>query len=79
MITALPGTDPGKVAASMKLFAKEVLPHFRRKDRAQAKRIQLRFSGGSQAQLLWPANNSASNRPGSVDGRCCRCRNLHNS
>jgi len=38
MITALPGTDPGKVAASMKLFAKEVLPHFRRKGRAQAKR-----------------------------------------
>jgi hypothetical protein len=38
MITALPGTDPGKVAASMKLFAKEVLPHFRRKGRAQPKR-----------------------------------------
>jgi hypothetical protein len=39
MITAQPGTDPGKVAVSMKRFAKEVLPHFRRKDRAQAKRI----------------------------------------
>jgi hypothetical protein len=38
MITALPGTDPGKVAASMKLFAKEVLPQFRRTGRAQPKR-----------------------------------------
>jgi hypothetical protein len=38
MITALPGTDPGKLAASMKLFAKEVLPHFRRKGRAQVMR-----------------------------------------
>jgi hypothetical protein len=38
MITALPGADSGQVAASMKLFAKEVLPHFRRKGRAQPKR-----------------------------------------
>lgn len=38
MIMALPGTDPGKVASSMKLLAKEVLPHFHRKRRAQPKR-----------------------------------------
>jgi alkanesulfonate monooxygenase SsuD/methylene tetrahydromethanopterin reductase-like flavin-dependent oxidoreductase (luciferase family) len=38
MITALPGADPAKVSASMKLFAKEVLPHFRRKGHAKAKR-----------------------------------------
>jgi hypothetical protein len=34
----LPRTDPDKVAAGMKLFAKEVLPHFRRKGRARLKR-----------------------------------------
>jgi alkanesulfonate monooxygenase SsuD/methylene tetrahydromethanopterin reductase-like flavin-dependent oxidoreductase (luciferase family) len=38
MMTALPGADPAKVAISMKLFAKEVLPHFRRKARAQARK-----------------------------------------
>jgi alkanesulfonate monooxygenase SsuD/methylene tetrahydromethanopterin reductase-like flavin-dependent oxidoreductase (luciferase family) len=38
MITVLPGSDPAKVAASMKLFAKEVLPHFRQKRRAQPER-----------------------------------------
>jgi alkanesulfonate monooxygenase SsuD/methylene tetrahydromethanopterin reductase-like flavin-dependent oxidoreductase (luciferase family) len=32
MTMALPGADADKVTASMKLFAKEVLPHFRRKD-----------------------------------------------
>jgi probable F420-dependent oxidoreductase len=34
---ALPGIDPKKVRASMRLFAKEVIPHFRRKARAAEK------------------------------------------
>jgi probable F420-dependent oxidoreductase len=34
---ALPGIDPKKVRASMRLFAKEVIPHFRRKSRAADK------------------------------------------
>jgi alkanesulfonate monooxygenase SsuD/methylene tetrahydromethanopterin reductase-like flavin-dependent oxidoreductase (luciferase family) len=35
---ALPGIDPRKVHRSMELFAKEVMPHFRRKVRKQAKK-----------------------------------------
>jgi len=38
MIMALPGTNPGTVSSSMKLFTKEVLPHFRRKRSARPKR-----------------------------------------
>jgi probable F420-dependent oxidoreductase len=34
---ALPGLDPKKVRASMRLFAKEVIPHLRRKARAAGK------------------------------------------
>jgi hypothetical protein len=34
---ALPGIDPKKVRASMRLFAKEVIPHFRRRARAAEK------------------------------------------
>ena len=34
----LPGIDPRKVHRSMELFAKEVMPHFRRKARKQAKK-----------------------------------------
>jgi probable F420-dependent oxidoreductase len=37
---ALPGIDPKKMAASMRLFAKEVMPHFRRKSRTAAKSTQ---------------------------------------
>ena len=32
----LPGMDPRKVRRSMELFAKEVMPHFRRKARRAA-------------------------------------------
>jgi alkanesulfonate monooxygenase SsuD/methylene tetrahydromethanopterin reductase-like flavin-dependent oxidoreductase (luciferase family) len=35
MAMALPGVDPKKVSASMRLFAKEVIPHFKRKARAK--------------------------------------------
>jgi len=35
-----PPLDPAKVAASKKPLAKEVLPHFRRKSRAQSKRAK---------------------------------------
>jgi alkanesulfonate monooxygenase SsuD/methylene tetrahydromethanopterin reductase-like flavin-dependent oxidoreductase (luciferase family) len=35
---ALPGIDPRKVHRSMELFAKEVMPHFWRKARKQAKK-----------------------------------------
>lgn len=35
---ALPGADPRKVRRSMELFAKEVMPHFRRKARRAAKK-----------------------------------------
>jgi probable F420-dependent oxidoreductase len=38
---ALPGIDPRKVRASMKLFAEKVIPHFRRKGRSQ-KRVASR-------------------------------------
>ena len=34
----LPGTDPRKVRRSMELFAKEVMPHFRRKPRKKVKK-----------------------------------------
>ena len=34
----LPGMDPRKVRRSMELFAKEVMPHFRRKPRTQGKK-----------------------------------------
>jgi hypothetical protein len=34
---SLPGLDPKKVRASMRLFAKEVIPHLRRKVRAAGK------------------------------------------
>jgi hypothetical protein len=34
---ALPGIDPKKIRASMKLFADKVIPHFRRKSRARKK------------------------------------------
>jgi alkanesulfonate monooxygenase SsuD/methylene tetrahydromethanopterin reductase-like flavin-dependent oxidoreductase (luciferase family) len=36
MAMALPGVDPKKVSASMRLFAKEVIPHFRSKARAKS-------------------------------------------
>jgi len=35
MAMALPGVDAKKVSSSMRLFAKEVMPHFRRKARAK--------------------------------------------
>ncbi len=38
MGTAMPGIEPRKVRASLELFAKEVMPHFRRKARASRKR-----------------------------------------
>jgi alkanesulfonate monooxygenase SsuD/methylene tetrahydromethanopterin reductase-like flavin-dependent oxidoreductase (luciferase family) len=34
---ALPGIEPKKIRASMKLFADKVIPHFRRKGRAKKK------------------------------------------
>jgi len=34
---SLPGIDPKKIRASMKLFAEEVIPHFRRKARSAKK------------------------------------------
>jgi alkanesulfonate monooxygenase SsuD/methylene tetrahydromethanopterin reductase-like flavin-dependent oxidoreductase (luciferase family) len=37
MATVLPKTDFKKASASLRLFAKEVMPHFRRKARAQAR------------------------------------------
>jgi hypothetical protein len=35
-----PGVEPAEVAASMSLFAKEVLPQFRRRDNMQAWRYR---------------------------------------
>jgi probable F420-dependent oxidoreductase len=43
---ALPGIDPKKVRASMRLFAKEVIPHFRRKSRKAGQR-----AAASQAEI----------------------------
>jgi hypothetical protein len=40
MAMALPGVDPKKVSASMRLFAKEVIPHFKRKARAKSAKIR---------------------------------------
>jgi hypothetical protein len=34
---ALPGIEPKKIRASMKLFAEKVIPHFRRKRRTPMK------------------------------------------
>jgi len=40
MAMALPGLDPRKVSASMRLFAREVMPHFRRKTRARSSKAR---------------------------------------
>src|SRR5712691_5768223 len=39
---ALPGIDPKKVRASMKLFADKVIPHFRRKSRSAKRAVSAR-------------------------------------
>jgi probable F420-dependent oxidoreductase len=39
---ALPGIDPKKVRASMKLFADKVIPHFRRKSRSPKRAVSAR-------------------------------------
>jgi probable F420-dependent oxidoreductase len=39
---ALPGIDPKKVRASMKLFAEKVIPHFRRKSRSAKRAVSAR-------------------------------------
>jgi probable F420-dependent oxidoreductase len=39
---ALPGIDPKKVRASMKLFADKVMPHFRRKSRSAKRAVSAR-------------------------------------
>ena len=40
MAMALPGVNPKKVSASMRLFAKEVMPHFKRKARAKPAKLR---------------------------------------
>jgi probable F420-dependent oxidoreductase len=44
---SLPGLDPKKVRASMRLFAKEVIPHFRRKARAAGRSGQSAMRAGA--------------------------------
>ena len=39
---ALPGIEPKKVRASMKLFADKVIPHFRRKSRSAKRPVSAR-------------------------------------
>jgi hypothetical protein len=38
MAMPLPGVEPRKVQSSMELFAKEVLPHFRRQSKKERKK-----------------------------------------
>lgn len=42
---ALPGIEPKKIRASMKLFADKVIPHFRRKGRGSVKKVAMRKAG----------------------------------
>ena len=49
---SLPGLDPKKVRASMRLFAREVIPHFRRKSRAAAAKPRAARAGRALAAAI---------------------------